>query len=492
MKRFTSVGAFFIVMLIAGSVFASGVALTGVGARATALGGNYRAISNDWSAMFWNPAGIAQIKGLHVGGSFELVMPGAKYTFSQASLPFNVYKTSEFENESQTFPIPAVGIVYGMENNMSFGLSVFAPFGLGSKWDAMNTANFNSAYPEFEFEDDLQVIDIHPTFAFQVDKLSVGLGVSIVLNDIMIRKPTTTPNPLLADPNLAQLRTILTNYQVLEALSSPNNNYLLTDSELKGDGTGFGFNVGLKYDLTEDLSFGFSANYYNDVSLDGEITANTYCGPAPSQQALTTYSSVLDQMIAGGLLTAAQKQSLLAFYSGQTIPKYSKAKGDAKLPLPMTIGGGLAYKGISNLLLSADVSWTQWSQWDVIEIDMEDGTKQELTENWEDGIRFGVGAEYTVAGPFKIRAGYYTEPSAIPDETLTITIPDISRRHSVNFGLSYDLGPLSLFGSYEKIFIGDRTVDGWNYNATALGYDNMAGTYKMNVDNIMLGLGYNF
>ncbi|MBN1466879.1 hypothetical protein JXA02_14085 [candidate division KSB1 bacterium] len=27
-------------------------------ARATAMGGNYRAVAADWSAMYWNPAGL--------------------------------------------------------------------------------------------------------------------------------------------------------------------------------------------------------------------------------------------------------------------------------------------------------------------------------------------------------------------------------------------------------------------------------------------------
>ena len=30
-----------------------------IGARATSMGGNYRSIANDWSAMYWNPAGLA-------------------------------------------------------------------------------------------------------------------------------------------------------------------------------------------------------------------------------------------------------------------------------------------------------------------------------------------------------------------------------------------------------------------------------------------------
>lgn len=490
MKRLTSFGTFFIIILIAGSVFASGVALTGIGARATALGGNFRGIANDWSAMFWNPAGIAQIKGFHVGGSFELIMPGSKYTLSQNVPPFGVYKTEEFENEPKTFPIPAAGFVYGTEK-MSFGLSVFAPFGLGAKWDAMNTDAYNSAYPEFEFEDDLKVIDIHPTFAYQInDKLSVGLGFSFILTDILIRKPTTTPNALIFDPQLEPLRGMLQQMQ-LGSLLTGNFNHILTDTELKGDGTNFGFNFGLKYKIIEDLSVGLSGNYYNDVSLDGEVTANTY-GAVVDQAVFAGYKGILDQMLAGQMVTADQYQQLLGIYSGQKIPKYDKAKADATLPVPMMIGGGLAFTGIENLLISADFSWTQWSKWDVIDIELENGEKLELVENWDDAIRFGLGLEYKVMELLKLRAGYYTEPSAIPDQTLTITIPDVNRRHAISLGASYCLGPLSLFASYEKILIGDRTVDTWNYNAAALGYDNMAGTYKMNVDNIMFGLGYNF
>lgn len=488
MKRFTAVGTFFVIILIAGSVFASGVGLTGIGARATALGGNYRAIASDWSAMYWNPAGIAQIKGFHVGGSFELIMPGAKYMLAQNVPPFSVYRTEEFENEPQTFPIPAAGFVYGTEK-MSFGLAVYAPFGLGSKWDAMNTSAYNSAYPEFEFEDDLKVIDIHPSFAYQVnDKLSVGVGFGFILADILIRKPTTTPNPLLFDPANASLGQLLQGF----GLNAATYNHLLTDTELKGDGTNFSFNFGLKYKLTDDLCFGLSGNYYGDVALDGIINASTYYAQIdPTVQA--QLSGTLDQLIAANMLTAAQKGQIMAVYSGAKAPKYTDAKGDATLPLPMTVGAGLAFTGVENLLVSADVSWTQWSSWDVIEIDLENGEKLELVEEWDDAIRFGLGLEYKVLDALKLRAGYYTEPTVIPDQTLTITIPDINTRHAISFGASYMLGPLSLFASYEKILIGDRTVDApWNYNAASLGYDNMAGTYKMKVDNVMFGLGYNF
>lgn len=484
MRKITLFSALLIVLTYTVSVFPSGVSLTGIGARATALGGNFRAVANDWSAMFWNPAGISQLQGLHVGASFELVMPGAKYTFTQNTPAFGIYRTAQFENEPRTFPIPAAGIVYGL-GKMSFGLSVYAPFGLGSKWDAMDTKSYNDAYPEFEFEDDLQVIDIHPTFALKLnDKLSVGVGVGFVMSDITIRKPKTTPNPVALNPALLPL---LQGF----GLATPAFNHILTETELEGNGNNFSVNFGVKYNLTENLSLGLSGVYYNDISLDGKISATTYYAKA-NQAIMPQLSAQLDQLISAGMLTPALKAQILGVYSGQKSMVYDKAKADATLPLPMTVGGGLAFTGIEKLLISADVSWTQWSAWDVIDIAIENGSKSELVQKWEDGIRIGLGLEYALMEPLALRAGYYTEPSAIPDETLTIVIPDINRRHVVNLGASYKLGPLNLFASYEKILIGDREITKWQASDDLTDFNNMAGQYKMNVNNVMFGVGYNF
>lgn len=507
MKNFSNFGIFILLFLFSTtSLFASGVALTGIGARATAMAGAYRAISNDWSAMFWNPAGITQIQGMHAGMSFELIMPQASYTFSNTvpilkyatngdfkdvETPFTVYRTGEVENEPQTFYIPALGFVYGL-GKMSFGLSVYAPFGLGAKWDMLDTKAYNDQYPAIDFEDDLKIIDIHPTFAYKVsDKFSIGLGFSFVLSDILIRTPVTRPNPLLfdPDPSTGLLRRLLLSPM---GLTDSTYNHILIEKKLEGDGIGFGFNFGVKYNLTEDLALGLSGNWYNDISLDGKISADVYgakIDPVVSEQ----LESKLNSMVGAGFITESQKQEIAVVYGGQPVSIYNRDKGEAILPLPMTLGGGLAYSGIDKLLLGFDVSWTQWSAWDSIRIDIEKDTSTSyLVEKWSDGFRFSAGFEYQLSDDLKIRGGYYTEPSAVPNETLTITIPDISRRHAMSLGLSYRLAGFDLFASYEKIFIGDREVKNWIASKSLEDYENMAGKYKMNVNNIMFGVGYHF
>jgi len=68
------------------SLFAGGFALSGVGSRATAMGGAFRGLSDDATAMFWNPAGLAFQDGLKVdlGGTF--IMPSATWENPDAAL----------------------------------------------------------------------------------------------------------------------------------------------------------------------------------------------------------------------------------------------------------------------------------------------------------------------------------------------------------------------------------------------------------------------
>lgn len=469
-------------------LFASGVALTGIGARATALGGAYRGLANDWSGMYWNPAGLTQVKGIHFGGNLEIVAPKGKYL---ANPDLGALRSTEVEKEPQTFYLPAVGFVYGMDK-LAVGISVFAPFGLGSKWNLLETSGYNPLYPDIDVEDDLKVIDIHPTVAYQVtDRLSVGLGVSIISNSIEIRQPVFTPNPLTPTP----LNPLLTQ---LGLLAKPFD-HLLTEQKLTGDGWGFGANLGLQYKLTEYLTVGLAGRYYLDQPLEGTVSMLTYTAK-PSAQQSGALKAQLDALLAAGQLDLATYQKVLGVYSGERINPQTQQPATAPvetevtadLPLPMEVGVGLSYSGIKNLLVNADVAFTQWSAWDVIKIDKKDGTELgELVQEWKDCIRISAGLEYAL-GALKVRSFFYTEPATTPDNTLNPTIPDINRRYVGGIGLGYSLGFGTLHASVEKMFIGDRTVPSWEAVKDATGmvtsYHNMAGTYKLDAMNFMFGI----
>lgn len=505
-KFLLSLGLVLIMCICATTVFGSGVGLTGIGARATALAGSFRGVADDWSAMYWNPAGITQMQGIQFGVSLERIKPTAKFSPAKwiyveppagffgepvtVETTFSNMKTDKTKNQDRTFYIPAFGVTYGMDN-LAIGFSFYVPFGLGAKWDLLTTDLYNKQYPEFDYEDDLKVMDFHPTIAYKLsDKLSIGVGLSIVYSDIIIRTPKYVPNPYLITPGLlANFRTVLSQL----GGTIPEFNHLLIDSELTGTGWGFGGNIGLLFNVTDDFKVGLSARYYNDIAIDGTINATAYFADlAPANELIqNNLEPSLRKELENGNITEKEYGVLTNFYSGGTSVVYDNVSGDTKLPLPMDVGIGFSYSGIENLLISGDISWARWSVWDSIEIDLDTGEKSNLLENWDDGLRFGLGLEYKL-GLLTLRGGYYSEGSVVPNETLSPTIPDINKRSAFNLGLQYDFGSISLHVSYEKILIGDKTVKDYVFNVKENSYDNLAGKYGMDVYNIMTGLEYRF
>ncbi|NOZ56905.1 MAG: hypothetical protein GXO73_08995 [Calditrichaeota bacterium] len=497
MKRGTVLAlAFGLSLALVGSAFASGVALTGIGARATALGGAYRGLASDWSAMYWNPAGLVQIDGFQVGGSFEFIRPVAKFTAAPWVTPlgdttrFSAFREGEVENEPRTFFVPAGGFAYS-NGKFAFGLAVFAPFGLGATWDLMDTRSFNPAYPEYEYDDDLQMIDVHPTVAVALnDWLSVGAGLSIMFDKIMIRKPTFIPNPYYSSE--LSLAVKLMHLREKGLLTAPYT-HLIVDTKLEGDGVGFGGNFGLMLKPTENLSFGFSARFYKDATIKGNVNGTAYFpSDSSTNKAIQLFvKPQLDKKLASGEITESEYFAVLNAYSGQTAVVYDNVGATATMPLPANIGFGVAYTGIPNTVITFDMDWTKWSAWNEIKIELDNGDQSALKEMWRDCLRVGGGIEHNF-GSFILRGSYYTEPEAPPENTLTPTIPDISRRQVFNIGLSVPFGKAILHASFEKMFIGDRDVKEWILDESGADYLNIAGHYKMSDTNAMFGIEYNF
>jgi len=76
--NFTNVGA-------SGSVFTK----IWVGARGAAMGGAVSALSDDITALYWNPAGIARLPGVNVGASYTRWFGDVAHNFIGATMPIS-------------------------------------------------------------------------------------------------------------------------------------------------------------------------------------------------------------------------------------------------------------------------------------------------------------------------------------------------------------------------------------------------------------------
>lgn len=61
----------------------------GVGARAAGMGGAFSALADDITALYWNPAGIARLKGVNASATYTAYFAGINHNFIGAVLPIS-------------------------------------------------------------------------------------------------------------------------------------------------------------------------------------------------------------------------------------------------------------------------------------------------------------------------------------------------------------------------------------------------------------------
>ena len=108
------------------------VGLSGMGARALALGGAYTAVSNDYSATFWNPAGLTQLNKSSFYTSIGHLTHSADISYGSNSASNFEDSYSRLDGIGATFKVPtqrgslvwAIGrnTLYGFDNNLSTSL----------------------------------------------------------------------------------------------------------------------------------------------------------------------------------------------------------------------------------------------------------------------------------------------------------------------------------------------------------------------------------
>jgi long-chain fatty acid transport protein len=485
-------------LLLVSSVFASnGTQIGTVGAKSTAMGSAFRGLADDWSAMFFNPAGLTQLGEWTVGLSVGTIMPRGSYTPAQYPMyPNAALYTDQRDLVKKNFVVPALGLFKRASKKMVLGIGVYAPFGLGTEFDLYKIPDgYNN--PNLEENDlktfsDHQVITVQPTVAYQVtDKLSVGAGFTFTWGKMTINQTMFPLNPIMG-----LLRTIAaTPGHPLAALApalTPNGSqtrFIVTNS-LEGDGFAYGANLGVKYDILDNLSIGVSGRISTPLKMKGSAEGYYYFPyDAAKLGAMATYIAPLPDAAFGG---AGNKQMLMASYSGQKITSIYDAEVKADLNLPWTIGGGIAYKPIPSLTITADASLTNWASWDSIQVKLSDGGSEQFLLEWKNTMEIGGGIEWkaweTDCMKLFLRGGFYTVDSPTPDKYMNPTMLDPTKRNVMTAGLGINCGKYKFDFAFEDVMFADKTVADYNMSTTTGHALNYAGLYKFNAKVFTVGL----
>jgi len=151
---------------------ASGYSIYEQGAKAMANAGAFTARADDPSALFFNPAGIVQLKGKRFTfGTNAILLTGSEFdsdlsgnSFEQAdnvAWPSNVYYTQTVGGRS------------------AWGVALTSPFGLKTEWDSAFDGRYISR------ESNLAVVNLNANYAWSFAKTwSAAVGVDFAYADI--------------------------------------------------------------------------------------------------------------------------------------------------------------------------------------------------------------------------------------------------------------------------------------------------------------------
>ena len=400
MKKFFTL---LVVFAVAGVAFGNGVSLNSPGTRAISMGGAYIAHVNDYSAPYWNPAGLVNVEGMQASAFFTLIMPSATYKSDAAAAPPVDWPAIDATATTDPIFVPNLSFLWKciLYDKLHLGLSMIVPAGLGVEWDGDELKGLSGGQA-MEWKSSIAVINLSLSAAMQFgDKLNAGAAFHLVRGTMELSKGIANPAPLTGGSQYQE----------------------------ESDGWGYGLGIGVQYMLNDKLTLGASLRTKMGVTFKGEAE---------------------NPLI-----------PLAAMGAGTTAPGTSDF--EREITWPLWVGGGVAYKAMDNLMIAFDVQWSQWEEtqeslvaefddpfWEAALAGSGDNT---IHLNWESQMQIRLGAEYMMSDRLALRGGFYLDPAPGPDDTQTILIPNtdftaiclgagyaINDKMSCDFGLEYLMG----------------------------------------------------
>ena len=440
MRGWKIVSMLLVLLFTASTSFAAGFRLPEAGVKAMGMGFAFTAQADDPSAIYFNPAGLTQLKGQNVMVGLTYVRENGGEFTGTTSLT-GVDPVSETQ-KTLNFYIPNAYYTRTTNSgNVAYGVGIFAPFGLGQEYKDKGASIFRNQITKIN----LQTIVVNPTIAFKINEfLSVGLGIDWMYGKAELAKTPTGTDNTFQTANVYNLG-------------------------LDGDGTAWGYNFGLLLKPTENFRIG--ANYRSPFTLkikDGDVEITN----------ITNRSIIVS---ASPFITLNPQTTINGAGGGSTF----NTKGSTTINIPATFAIGAAYTA-GKLTVEADADWTFWSSYKRLDIDIKDERFPFVRDSpnrkeWKDVCAVRLGAEYRVIDPLALRAGFVYDPTPVPADTMGPELPDATRLNYM-LGVGYKVGPwtIDVAGMYIDKF--DRTVSNPQFNGTWTGNAWLAG----------LDVAYNF
>jgi long-chain fatty acid transport protein len=395
---------------------AGGYEWGGLGSRAQSMGGAFIGLADDWTAIYWNPAGLTQLKGIGAGFDFSSPHIEIKDGDSLAN-PLVAQMDTRFQRDvfgrytgaeptrfnkekvKYDFYIPAGAAGHWQYAGLDMAVGYYVPAGYYIDWD--DRAPYGAGTVTAELFQELSVVAVNFSLAKQINSaLSLGAGLDVLYGEVDYEASKTAANSGISDYSYS--------------------------FDSSSDGTGYEGVFGALYRVNEKVSLGGVYRTGATIDLDGR---------ARTSLSLTSLSE------ASGFVQ--------------------------KFRHPATYGLGAAYRWATNLIFTGDWQRTDWSEFDIdVEYDTPGValTNQDYSADWRDSNRYRVGVEWRPALRWALRGGYFFDESPLPDKSVSLSNIVGVDRHNVTLGAGYEWCDSWFIDLVLHHAWGDRTVDSVDYS----------------------------
>ncbi len=456
--------------------FGSGFTFDGLGVKARGMGGAFRAIADDWSAAYYNPAGLTGITDNIMAGNITFIHN--RFSTKQ-NVEWGGWQESGYINNRDLYNhhtilnVPQVGTVVPLPiwGETVFGFSIMQIFDQNHSWELFQSidAYNQKAFPTHQFYNNLDVVAFQLSAAreFMEEQLSVGVGLSLLRGDLIYTGLSLLNNPM---PTHRPYEKIPQWYKH------------------DGMGWGFGYKLGLMYHLNEKIDLALVATGPSSINLSGDFSSMYYIGDSPTE----TGNELTDENY---------------FTSG--IVQETSADFETSLDLPASIAGGIAYRVNDKLIVDLDVELTFWSAFEgfdftytglsglpdtnyPVAIALMDQSSFSVPVNWTNAGRVMLGADYKLKDYVSLRCGGSIDQTAITDETFIPQFMDLYTKYSFGVGVGFEINYWQLdltttYTHHKKVDIQSISY----YNDDLL-MDNVPALYKADNYQTIFGVSYRF
>lgn len=397
-----------VLMLGSAPAWAGGMFLPARGARALGLAGSFVAGVDDGSALYYNPAGLADIDGVTALVDFGVVLQRVGYDRVDAG----GNPQPRVNGSMDVLPIPTLAITWKPSQAPRWTVAggVWTPYlGLNS-WPDDGPQRYSNVTLKGSL---LAVAELAAAYRFD-DRLSFGLGIQNMIVRFNSRLALSACSELNCAPE----------DMGFDALTEVRTSSAFTPSAVAGATLAL-----------DKVRLGLAVQLPFFVRTSGTVRSRL---PTDPQYANAT--QVGDAVSLG-------------------------------FDLPLTVRLGAAIRPRRDLSVELGVDYEAWSMQDSISIEPHGiqvtgvpgiGSYQlnpvSIARDLRDTLAVHAGAEWHVLrGALIARAGYLLETSATPDRTASVLSPD-GFHNLVTAGLGVPLGAMRLDLAYGHLFTNDRTV----------------------------------